>query len=163
MRKYIILIISLILDIILLNILPFTYNDINYLFPMFFIISLFLIYPLFNTDKNYFLTIFISSIIYGGLFYNNILLGISSIMLLGLFTKLYNKYLNLNNISMLIGIILVIILNNTYIYLVLSFSLISVFSFNILFYKIKRSILLNLIYSLIIYNLLITSSSKNIF
>ena len=163
MRKYIILTISLILDVVLLNIFPFTYNSINYLFPMFYIMSIFLIYPFFNTDKEYLLTIFISSIIYGGLFYNNILLGISSIVLLGLFTKFYNKYINLNNISMIIGIILVIILNNTYIYLVLSFSLISIFSSNILFYKIIRSIILNLIYSLIIYNLLITSSSKNIF
>ena len=163
MRKYTILILSFILDFILLNIFPFVYNSINNLFPMFLIVSIFLIYPIFNTDKSYYITIFISSIIYGGLFYNNILLGISSIMLVGYFTKIYNKYINLNNISMIIGIILVIILNNIYIYLVLCFSLISIFSLDILLYKIKRSIVLNLIYSLIIYNLFISSSSKNIF
>lgn len=161
--KYFILTTSLILDYLLLNILPFSYENINYLHPSLFIISIFLVCSLFKNNKKYYLTSFIFGIIYGGVFLNNILLGVFLNLFISFLSILYNKYINSNNITNILGVILIIILSNTFIYLVLSFCLITDFSFYVLIYKIKRSLLLNILYSIFIYNIFLNFSSKSIF
>ena len=159
MKKYIILIISIILDLVLLNFLPYTYQHISYIFPCFFTSSIFLTYDLFLKDKTYFRTILILSIIYGSLFLNSCLLGMFLFLLLSYISKLYHKYININYFSILIGLILVILLHDSIIYLILSFGEITSFSIKIIIYKLTRSILINIIYTTFIYYYLIKKSS----
>ena len=159
MKKYIILIISFFLDLSLLNFLPYSYQNISYLYPCFFISTVFLTYNLFLDNKTYFKTILILSIIYGSIFLNSPLLGIFIFLLLGYASKNYHKYITINYFSMLIGIILIIILNDSIIYLILSFSEITTFSIKLLIYKLTRSIPINIIYTTLVYNYLIKISS----
>lgn len=160
MNKYIFLIISFILDFVLLNVLPFSYLNISYLQPLFLVISVSLIYKLFNSDKQYFITIVIVSILYGSLFMNNILLGMFLLLLVGMITKFYNKYINLNNFTIIIEVISIIILYEFLIYLITNISFITFFSINNLLYKISHSIIINLIYVILIYNLYIKKVLK---
>lgn len=160
MNKYIFLIISFILDFVLLNIIPFNYYNISYFQPLFLIVSISLSYKLFNSDKQYFTTIFVISIFFGSLFMNNILFGIFSLLLVALITKLYNKYINLNNFTLLIEILFIIAIYDTFIYMVISLSIISTFSFNSLLYKFTHSIIINLVYAFFIYNFYIKKVLK---
>ena len=65
--------ISLLLDGILTNYLPFLPNDLSLFTPLLTITSLVLIYPFFRKqEKNYYITLFIIGIIYD-LFYTNLL------------------------------------------------------------------------------------------
>lgn len=162
MNKYIILIVSFILDLVLLNILPFQYQNITYFNPLFMIVSIFLVYNLFNDERKYFITILIFSLLYGALFMNNILLGSFLFLIVAFVTKLYNRYINLNIFTLLLGIIVTIILYDSIMYIVLCCSFVSNFSLKILLYKIKHSIVINIIYSLLLYVFCIKKSSKNI-
>ena len=56
----IILLISIVLDGILSNFLPYLVNDLSLFTPMLTVIAIFMIYPFFRKkEKNYFITIFI--------------------------------------------------------------------------------------------------------
>lgn len=83
---------------------------------------------------------------------NNIILGVFSLMLIALITKQYNKYINLNNLTLLIEVLSIIIIYDSFIYIVISISMISTFPFNNLLYKFNHSIILNLLYVYLIYN-----------
>lgn len=160
MNKYIFLTISFLLDFVLLYILPFNYYNISHLQPLFLITAIFLSYKLFNNDKQYFTTVFIISILYGSLFMNNILLGMFSLLLISLITKLYNKYINLNNFTLVIAVLFTIIIYDTFIYMMISLAVVSTFSFDALLYKITHSIIINLIYAFIMYNFYIKKVLK---
>ena len=68
-----VIIVSLLLDGILTNYLPFLVNDLSYLTPLLTVVSIFIIYPL-NRKKElkFFILIFIVGIIYD-LLYTNLL------------------------------------------------------------------------------------------
>ena len=69
----IILLISLILDGILTNFLPYLVGDLSIFTPLFTLTVIFLIYPLFRKKElDYFILVFITGIIYD-LLYTNLL------------------------------------------------------------------------------------------
>ena len=73
MISIIIIIISLLLDGILSNYLPYLVNDLSLFTSLFTLVSIFIIYPFFKKkEKKYLITIFIIGIIYD-LFYTNLL------------------------------------------------------------------------------------------
>ena len=151
----IVFIISLLLDGILTNFLPYMVSDLSLFTPLFSISSLILIYPLLKKDNKKFLIFsLIAGIIYD-LFYTNLIFfnGFIFFILGFIIIKLYDLF-GTGYIKLLFHIIIVII----------SYELLTavlIFVFNLVpitidkvLYKIGHSILLNLIYGEIIYLIL---------
>ena len=102
--------ISLILDGILTNYLPFLPNNLSLFTPLLTITSLVLIYPFYRKqEKNYYITLFITGIIYD-LFYTNLLFFHAVIFLiLGVIIKWIYKNYEITPIRIIIYISIIII------------------------------------------------------
>ena len=88
----IIVIISLFLDGILSNYLPYLVNNLSLFTPLFTLVSIFIIYPFFKKkEKKYLISVFIIGIIYD-LFYTNLLFFNAVLFfIIGLITIRYIK------------------------------------------------------------------------
>ena len=146
-------IISLLLDGIINNLLPFI--NLSLFTPLLTLISLIIIYPLYiKKEKEYLITLFITGIIYDLLYTNQLFLNGVIFLLIGIIVmNLYNK-ISINYLTILLFSLLIII-----IYILLTGLILLIFnvvpiSINKLLYIIKNSILLNLIYSEILYIIL---------
>lgn len=155
MIPYIIETISLLLDGILTNYLPFLGNDLSLFTPLLSVISIFLIYPFFRKEeKKYLINVFIYGLIYD-LFYTNLLFWNSCIFLIiGLLTIFIYKNYEISFLKIIIPIIVIItsyeLLNASIIWI---FHLVPI-TFTKVIYKITHTLLLNIIYAEIIYLLL---------
>lgn len=147
--------ISLLLDGILTNYLPFLPNDLSLFTPLLTITSLVLIYPFFRKqEKNYYITLFITGIIYD-LFYTNLLFFHAVIfLLLGVIIKWIYKNYEITPIRIIIYISIIIIcyefLEGFILYI---FQIVPV-SIEKILYKIKHSLIINLVWGEIIYGIL---------
>lgn len=152
MISSIIIFLSLILDGILTNYLPFMESDLSFFTPLLTITSLVLIYPLYyKKKKKYLVTVFILGIIYD-LFYTNLLFldGLIFLSLGFVIEKIYQLF-GSSYIKVIVTILLIIIL-----YELLNVSIFMIFNLvpitiEKIIYKISHSILLNLIYGELIY------------
>ena len=155
MISSIIIVISLILDGILTNYLPYMISDLSLFTPLLTVTSIVLIYPLFYKEKKkYLILVFTLGIIYD-LFYTNLLFldGLIFLCLGFLITKIYQLF-GSGYIKVLITVLLIIILYellNVFIFMV--FNLVPI-TIDKIIYKISHSILLNLIYAELIYIIL---------
>lgn len=155
MISSIIIVLSLILDGILTNYLPFMESNLSLFTPLLTLTSIVLIFPLFYKEKKkYLIIVFILGMIYD-LFYTNLLFADGLIFLcLGfLITKIYQIF-GSGYIKVVITIVLMIIL-----YELLNASIFMIFNlvpitFSKIIYKISHSILLNIIYGELVYILL---------
>ena len=151
----IIIIVSLLLDGILSNFLPYLYTNLSIFTPLFTLVSIFMIYPFFKKkEKTYFILIFIVGIIYD-LFYTNLLFfnGVLFITIGLLIKYIYKTY----EITPLRLILYIIILITSYEFLtslvLLIYNVVEV-TFYKVFYKIINSLLLNIIYGELIYSII---------
>ena len=151
----IIFIVSLLLDGILTNFIPYMNYDLSLFTPMFTIVSLILIYPLLKKEKNkYLIYCFIAGIIYDLLYTNLLFLDGLVFLLLGLIIMKSDQLFGNGYIKILINIILIISIYETLIVLILLiFNLVPV-TIDKLLYKIGHSLLLNLVYGEIVYIIL---------
>ena len=147
--------ISLILDGILTNYLPFLPNNLSLFTPLLTITSLVLIYPFYRKqENNYYITLFITGIIYD-LFYTNLLFFHAVIFLiLGVIIKWIYKNYEITPIRIIIYISIIIIcyefLEGFILYI---FQIVPV-SIEKILYKIKHSLIINLVWGEIIYGIL---------
>ena len=147
--------ISLILDGILTNYLPFLPNNLSLFTPLLTITSLVLIYPFYRKqEKNYYITLFITGIIYD-LFYTNLLFFHAVIFLiLGVIIKWIYKNYEITPIRIIIYISIIIIcyefLEGFILYI---FQIVPV-SIEKVLYKIKHSLIINLVWGEVIYGIL---------
>lgn len=145
-------IISLILEIILSNFLPYLNTDLSLFTPMFSIVSLFFIYSFFKKEKyKYFIFSFIFGIIYD-LFFTN-LIFFNGILFLGiafLITLLYEN-LEINFLNVILEMIIIITVYELLtVFIILIFNLVQVTPLKVL-YKISHSLIINIIYGEILY------------
>ena len=155
MIGYIIVGISLMLDGILTNFLPYNVSNLSLFTPLTTLVSLIIIYPLYyHRNRDYYIMAFILGIIYD-LFYTNLLFlnGFLFLLMALLYLKLHRE-IGESVIRILINILLCIV-----IYELLTASVILVFNlvpitFSKVLYKIGHSLLLNLIYGEILYLIL---------
>ena len=147
----VILIISLLLECAISNII-----SLNSIFnPLFLITSLGLLYPYLKKDNTKYLIICSTcGLIYDIIFYNSIFLNTISFFILGLIVILLNKYLTKNILNIVIITIVSIIL-----YRLISYSMVCIigytnFNINSLFKSIYTSLIINIIYGIILYNVL---------
>ena len=112
MISIIILVISFLLDGIVSNFLPYMVGNLSFFTPLFTVMSLFLIYPLFKKKerKKYFGCLLITGILYD-LCYTNLLFFHGIIfMFLGFVIEFLYKYLDVNFIMIIIEAFFLIVI-----------------------------------------------------
>lgn len=152
MIPIIILIISILLDGILTNFLPFLVNDLSIFTPLLTVVSIFIIYPFYRKhEKKYFIILFILGIIYDLLYTN--LLFFNGILFLGIgsLSKYLYKNYEVTPLRLIIYTIIIIVFYESLTGLILFIFRIVPVTFYKVFYKIIHSLLLNIIYIEIIY------------
>lgn len=148
----IILLISIVLDGILSNFLPFLVNDLSLFTPMLTVIAIFMIYPFFRKkEKKYFITIFIVGMIYDLLYTNLVFFNGVLFLIIGFISLEIYKNFEISYLKLIIYLILIIsayeILTGI---ILLVFNMVPVTLYKVL-YKITHSLILNIVYGELIY------------
>lgn len=147
MLSIVIVVISLFLDGILTNYLPYLVNDLSLFTPLLTLISIFIIYPFYRKEeKKYFIILFILGIIYDLLYTNLLFFNAVLFVGIGLLTKLIYKTFEINTLKLLMYLPLIVIAYETATALILlTFNIVPI-TFYRVFYKISHSLILNIIY-----------------
>lgn len=147
MLSIVIVVISLFLDGILTNYLPYLVNDLSLFTPLLTLISIFIIYPFHRKEeKKYFIILFILGIIYDLLYTNLLFFNAVLFVGIGLLTKFIYKTFEINTLKLLMYLPLIVIAYETATALILlTFNIVPI-TFYRVFYKISHSLILNIIY-----------------
>ena len=152
MISTIIIIISIILDGILSNFLPYTIGNLSCFTPLLTLVSLFLIYPFYvKKTKKYYIVALVMGLIYdllytNLLFYNSILFLIIAILI-----KYLYKNFEVNYFNIILYIIVIITSYETIQALIISSLQLVPITISKLIYKTTHSLILNIIYTEIVY------------
>lgn len=149
--KYLIILISIILDGLIPNITLFSFNNITYFTPVCTSISLIFLY---SEDKKFYKILFFISMIYGSLYINNLILSITVFFLEVVFIKLFKKIFSDNFFTIVIQILFTIIIWDLLFFLFNSILITNSFVWNNYFYKVTHSILFNLAYGIFLFLIL---------
>lgn len=152
MIPIVLIIISLILDGVLTNYLPYLVNDLSYLTPLFTLISIFIIYPFYHKNiKKYLLIVFIIGFIYD-LFYTNLLFFNAVIFLLiGLISMFIQKNLESGPIKLIFYTIIIISIYELTQGMILYVYNLFPITLSKIIYKITHSLIINIIYTELVY------------
>ena len=144
--------ISLLLDGLLTNYLPFLVNDLSFFTPLFTLISIFIIYPLYRKkEKKYFISIFILGILYDLLYTNLLFFNAVLFVFIGFIIRLIIKNFELSYMKIILYIVIVVVSYETLTLFFLGIFNIIPVSINRLIYKITHSLLINIIYGEILF------------
>lgn len=148
--KILIIIFSLFLDFLLSNI---NYSLLSYFYPMITITTIVYLSNLYTNPNrsNYYLLVFLTSIIYDSIFVGNLLITVSSFMIVAILNMFLKRHLRSNLFNNILILILSIILYEVFILLLLFVVGYKSFEFSMLLYKITHSLLLNTIYIVIMF------------
>lgn len=148
--KILIIIFSLFLDFLLSNI---NYSLLSYFYPMITITTIVYLSNLYTNPNrsNYYLLVFLTSIIYDSIFVGNLLITVSSFMIVAILNMFLKRHLRSNLFNNILMLILSIILYEVFILLLLFVVGYKSFEFSMLLYKITHSLLLNTIYIVIMF------------
>lgn len=143
---------SLILDGIFTNFLPYLVNDLSIFTTMFTVIIVFVLYPLFvGNDKKYYIYSFFLGVIYD-LFYTNLFLydGLMFLLLAVVTVWIYKNF-EVNKLHAIFCIVLMIFLYEViFAFLLFVFNLVPV-TFDKVLYKFLHSLVSNVIYGELIF------------
>lgn len=148
--KILIIIFSLLLDFLLSNI---NYSLLSYFYPMITITTIVYLSNFYTNSNrsNYYLLVFLTSIIYDSIFVGNLLITVSSFMIVAILNMFLKRHLRSNLFNNILMLILSIILYEVFILLLLFVVGYKSFEFSMLLYKITHSLLLNTIYIVIMF------------
>lgn len=148
--KILIIIFSLFLDFLLSNI---NYSLFSYFYPMITITTIVYLSNFYTNSNrsNYYLLVFLTSIIYDSIFVGNLLITVSSFMAVAILNMFLKRHLRSNLFNNILMLILSIILYEAFILLLLFVVGYKSFEFGMLLYKITHSLLLNTIYIIIMF------------
>ena len=144
MIPIIIMIISLLLDGILTNFLPFMVNDLSLYTPLFTVVSIFFLYPFYRkNNKKYWLIVFTLGIVYD-LFYTN-LLFLNAILFLGVayVSKVIYKNYEVDFIKLIIYLVIIIVVYESMTGIIIFLYHLVPVTFEKVIYKISHSLLLH--------------------
>ena len=147
-----IVLISLLLDGLLTNILPYTVENLSLLTPSLTLISLLLVYPFYRKkEMKYTILILITGVIYD-LLYTNLLFfnAILFYIVIRVMQYIYKKY-EINYFTIIINTIIAITTYEVLQVIIISIYNLYPITLYSLVYKIKSSLLLNIIYAELIY------------
>lgn len=148
--KILIIIFSLFLDFLLSNI---NYSLFSYFYPMITITTIVYLSNFYTNSNrsNYYLLVFLTSIIYDSIFVGNLLITVSSFMAVAILNMFLKRHLRSNLFNNILMLIVSIILYEVFILLLLFVVGYKSFEFGMLLYKITHSLLLNTIYIIIMF------------
>lgn len=151
--KFIIILISMILDLLILNVFNFSITNIPYFYPMFTITSIVYISNLYTYAfrKNYYLLVIITSIIYDCFAVGNLLLSVPAFMVVAFINMEIKKRFSNNLFNNIISVITSIIIYDLTFHLLLVSVNYQSIDFYMLFYKITHSLIINIIYIVIMF------------
>ena len=150
--SHILLIISILLDGIITNYLPFLENNLSLFTPLLTIVSIFLVYPFYQKqEKKYYITIIIIGILYDLLYTNLLFFNAILFLEIAFVTRFIYKNYEITFIRLIIylGIIIGLYEGTTGLILFI-FQVVPITPQKVL-YKISHSLLLNLIYGELLY------------
>ncbi len=148
MSKYLILIISMLIDGLIPNITNYTLNNLTYFTPLCTVTSLvFLIKPNKNDKKLLPITI----LLYSALYINNLLLSIVLFIPIYYLIKFIKNIVSDNLLTVLIQAIITILVYEAILFITYSVIVNRTFILHNYWYKVTHSLLLNLIYALVLY------------
>ena len=148
----IIVVVSILLDGILTNYLPYLYTNLSIFTPLLTLISIFMIYPFFRKkEKTYFILIFIIGIIYDLLYTNLLFFNGVLFVIIGLLIKYIYKSYEVTPLRLILYIILLVTSYESITGIILLIYNVVPVTFYKVFYKIINSLLLNTIYAELIY------------
>ncbi len=161
MLPTLIIIISIILDGILSNFLPYAVNNLSLFTPLLTLISIFIIYPFYKKcEKKYFITVIITGLIYDLLYTNLLFYNAIIFFIIALITKFISKNFEINYLNIIIQIIIIITLYETInALIIICFNLVPI-TLTRLLYKIVHSLILNIIYGEILLLIISNLPSK---
>ncbi len=157
MKKYIMFIISIMIDGLIPNVTLFNYNNITYFNPLCTVVSLVFLY---NDKKDFVKLWLMSSIIYGALYINNLFLSFIIFFIVLMTIKGLKKLFSDNLIINLIQVMLVICIYDFIFFSINSLIITNKFIWEDYFYKVFHSIILNFIYGIILFFVFPKKSSK---
>lgn len=145
--SYAIVVISLLLDGIISNFLPYTVGNLSLFTPLFTVMSLFLIYPFFKKDiKKYFTVLAVLGFVYDLLYTNLLFFHLILFLILGSLIMILYKYLDTNYAMLLLeGFILIIVYQALNTVLMILFQVVPVSIYDFL-YLVEHTIILNILY-----------------
>ena len=152
MLTSIILLISIILDGILTNYLPYLVNDLSLFTPLLTVVSIFILYPL-NRKKEtkFFILMFIVGIIYDLLYTNLLFLNGLLFVLIAFISKIIYKNFETSYFKLIIYTILIIVIyESLYAGILFIYRVVPITIYK-LFYKISHTLILNIIYKKLLY------------
>ena len=152
MLTSIILTISIILDGVLTNYLPYLVNDLSFFTPLLTVVSIFILYPLNRKkEKKFFIIMFIVGIIYDLLYTNLLFLNGLLFVLITLISKIIYKNFETSYFKLIIYTILVIIVYETvYAGILFIYRIVPITLYKLI-YKISHTLILNIIYTELLY------------
>ena len=152
MIPYIIIVVSFIFDLIFSNFLPYMEGDLSFFTPLITIISIFLIVEFFDKeDKKYYITCFVTGMIYDLFFTDLLFLNGFLFLGLGFVSKFIYKNEKMDYIRVIFYLIFIICLYEGSVALLITIFNIVPVTISKVFYKISHSILLNIIYGEILF------------
>ena len=146
---------SLLVDGLLSNYLPFMVNDLSLFTPLFTLVSISLLYPYYRKrEKHFFIMIFITGMVYD-LFYTNLVFfnGVLFLLIACFSKKVFHTY-EMDYLKLIVYLILVIVIYESVTGLILFTFHIVPITFSIVLYKITHSLILNIIYGELVYLIL---------
>lgn len=151
----IILIVSLLLDGILSNYLPFLVNDLSLFTPLLTLVSIFIIYPFFKKKEiPYFIIVFVTGMIYD-LFYTNLLFFNAVLFLsISLITIYIYKNLEVNSTKLILYLIIIVAAYESLTGIILFIYNVVPVTIPKVLYKITHSLILNIIYGELLYGII---------
>lgn len=148
MKKYLIILVSILIDGLIPNITLFNFNNITYFTPLCTAVSLIFLY---ENNKTFYKLITFTIIIYAGLYVNNLILAIIIFIIIIYIIHVFKKCFKDNIFTVLIQVLIVICTWDLLFFLFDSIFIIKSFIWSNYLYKISHSLILNIIYGLILY------------
>ena len=147
MKKYIILLISIIIDGLIPSLTLYQFNNLTFFTPLCTVVSLIVLYD----KKNYIKLTIITSLLYGGLYMSNILLSFIMFFTIIFIIKFIKGIIEDNFFTIILQILIVLFLYDGLFLIINSTLGIVTFNINDYFYKVSHSIIFNLLYGISIF------------
>ena len=155
MIAYVIMIVSLLLDGLLSNFLPYLVGDLTYFTPLFTLVSIFIIFPFYRKkEKTYLITAFLLGFCYDLFYTNLVFFNAVLFFFIAYLSMRVQKIFPIHFFSIILYTILIVsVYEGISGGILFLYNMVPV-TFSKILYKISHSILLNVIYVEVIYFIL---------
>lgn len=151
MKKYLIMLISIIIDGLIPNITLYSFNNITYFTPICTGISLIFLY---EDNKYFYRLLLFTMILFGTLYINNLILSFIVFISVIFIIRTFKSFFKNNLFTVFIQIILVVFSWDLIFFITKSLVINNYFIWKEYFYKVSHSVMFNLIYGALLFKLL---------